>query len=91
MSKPTFENAVTKTVKVDGSAFVYREIGEGAGIPLLLLQHLTGVLDDWDPAVIDGLARRHRVIIFDNRGVGGSDDKTPDTTEIHDVHPDPLA
>ena len=39
------------------------------------------MLDDWDPAVIDGLARERRVIIFDNRGVGRSQGKTPDSVE----------
>lgn len=85
----TFENAVTKTAKVEGTAFVYREIGEGPGIPILCLHHLTAVLEDWDPAVIDGLAKRHRVIIFDNRGVGGSDGKTPDN--IPDMAKDAVA
>jgi pimeloyl-ACP methyl ester carboxylesterase len=75
----TFDNAATKTVKVDGADFAYRVIGEAGGIPIVFLHHLTAVLDDWDPAVIDGLARQHRVIIFDNRGVGGSKGKTPDS------------
>jgi pimeloyl-ACP methyl ester carboxylesterase len=87
--KTTFANAVTQTAKVEGSAFVYREIGEGPGIPILMLQHLRGVLEDWDPAVVDGLAKRHRVIIFDNRGVGGSNGKTPDN--IADMAKDVLA
>ena len=73
----TFDNATTKAVKVDGADFVYRAIGEAGSIPIVFLHHLTAVLDDWDPAVIDGLAQRHRVIIIDNRGVGGSEGKTP--------------
>jgi pimeloyl-ACP methyl ester carboxylesterase len=84
-----FENAVTKTAKVEGTAFVYREIGEGPGIPILFLHHLTAVLEDWDPAVIDGLGQRHRVIIFDNRGVGGSEGRTPDN--IADMAKDAVA
>lgn len=85
----TFENAVTTTTNVEGSAFAYREIGEAPGIPILFLHHLTAVLEDWDPAVIDGVAKRHRVIIFDNRGVGGSDGKTPDN--IADMAKDAVA
>ena len=30
--------------------------GEG-GVPLVLLQHFRGNLDNWDPALIDALAR----------------------------------
>ena len=76
-----FNDAPTQTVKVDGADFAYRVIGDAGGPPIVLLHHLTGVLDDWDPAVIDGLAQQRRVIIFDNRGVGRSQGKTPDSVE----------
>jgi len=77
----TFENATTKSVDVDGTKFVFREIGRPGGVPVLLLHHLTAVLDDWDPKVVDGLATKHHVIAFDNRGVGGSGGSTPKTVE----------
>ena len=77
----TYVDAVTKTVDVSGTSFVYREAGQKNGIPLVLLHHLTAVLDDWDPRTIDSLAQKHRVIAFNNRGVGGSKGKTPDTIE----------
>ncbi len=77
----TFENATTKTVNVSGTPFVYREIGDKGGVPVVFLHHLTAVLEDWDPKTIDGLAAKHRVIIFDNRGVGGSQGTTPDNVE----------
>lgn len=51
------------------------------GVPLVLLHHLTAVLEDWDPAVIDGLASERHVIALDNRGVGGSGGTTPDSVE----------
>ena len=73
----TYEHAPTETVDVGGKRFAYRQFGADAGVPLVLLHHLSAVLDDWDPRVIDGLAVRHRVIVFDNRGVGGSDGSTP--------------
>ena len=47
----------------------------------VLLHHLTAVLDDWDPRVVDGLAAKHHVIAFDNRGVGGSGGSTPTSVE----------
>jgi pimeloyl-ACP methyl ester carboxylesterase len=77
----TFENAATQSVDVNGTNFVYREIGKKGGIPLVLLHHLTAVLEDWDPRVVDGLAAKHHVIVFDNRGVGGSGGSTPKTVE----------
>ncbi|GHH29810.1 alpha/beta fold hydrolase [Lentzea cavernae] len=73
--------AVTRTVDVDGTPFAYRETGLTEGVPLVLLHHFTAVLDDWDPAVVDGLAGRHRVVLVDLRGVGGSGGTTPDTVE----------
>jgi pimeloyl-ACP methyl ester carboxylesterase len=77
----SFNDAPTQTVQVDGDRFAYRVIGDGGGTPVVFLHHFTGVLDDWDPAVIDGLAQQRRVIIFDNRGVGRSQGKTPDSVE----------
>jgi len=68
----TYVDAVTKRVDVNGTSFLYREAGEKNGIPIVLLHHLTAVLDDWDPRTIDSLAQKHRVIAFNNRGVGGS-------------------
>jgi pimeloyl-ACP methyl ester carboxylesterase len=77
----TFENAATKSFDVNGTNFVYREIGKKAGIPVVFLHHLTAVLEDWDPRVVDGLAATHHVVLFDNRGVGGSGGSTPKTVE----------
>ena len=52
----TFENAATKSADVNGTNFVFREIGKKGGVPVVLLHHLTAVLEDWDPRVVDGLA-----------------------------------
>ncbi|MDH6435998.1 pimeloyl-ACP methyl ester carboxylesterase [Streptomyces sp. SAI-144] len=81
MSAATATSAPTKTVDVAGTPFAYREVGTGEGVPLVLLHHVTAVLDDWDPAVIDGLAAERRVILVDLRGVGRSGGTTPDTFE----------
>jgi len=77
----SFENATTKSVDVNGTKFVFREMGKPGGVPVVLLHHLTAVLEDWDPRVVDGLAAKHHVIVFDNRGVGGSGGSTPKTVE----------
>jgi pimeloyl-ACP methyl ester carboxylesterase len=65
----------------NGVDYAYRDTGgdgEG-GVPLVLLQHFRGNLDNWDPALVDALAATRRVIAFDNAGVGGSAGTTPDT------------
>jgi pimeloyl-ACP methyl ester carboxylesterase len=46
---------------------------------LLLLQHFTGTLDNWDPALTDALAAGRELILFDNSGVGRSSGTVPTT------------
>ena len=77
----SYKNAPTRSVPVRGVDFVYRQLGPDDGVPLILLNHLSAVLDNWDPRVVDGLAARRRVITYDNRGVGASGGSTPDTIE----------
>lgn len=63
----------TQTLWAGGTNFAYRELGKHhGGTPLVFLNHLAAVLDNWDPRVVDGIAARHHLIVFDNRGVGGS-------------------
>ena len=76
-----YEHAPTETVDVGGTSFVYRELGPRGGTPLVFLHHFTAVLDDWDPRVIDGIAAHRRVITFDNRGIGATDGKVPNTLD----------
>jgi pimeloyl-ACP methyl ester carboxylesterase len=77
----SFQNAPTHTVSAGGVDFAYRELGPKTGVPVVLLTHLAAVLDNWDPRVVDGIATKHRVITFDNRGVGASTGSTPDTIQ----------
>ena len=62
----------------NGVDYAYRELGDGA-VPLVLLQHFRGNLDNWDPPLLDALAANRRVVVFDNVGVGGSSGVTPGT------------
>jgi pimeloyl-ACP methyl ester carboxylesterase len=66
--------------------YAYRELGDG-DVPLVLLQHFRGNLDNWDPALVDALASDRRVVAFDNVGVGATTGTTPNTVEAmaHDA------
>ena len=75
----TWKNAPTHTITAGGVEFAYRQLGPSTAIPVVFLTHLAAVLDNWDPRVLDGIAAKHRVIIFDNRGVGASSGTTPTT------------
>jgi pimeloyl-ACP methyl ester carboxylesterase len=70
-----------RVVAADGAIeFAYRELGAG-DVPLVLLQHFRGNLDNWDPALVDALAADRRVVTFDNVGVGATTGSTPNTVE----------
>jgi pimeloyl-ACP methyl ester carboxylesterase len=76
-----YEHAPTETIDVAGTRFAYRQLGPSTGVPVIFLTHLAAVLDNWDPRVVDGVAAKHRVITFDNRGLGASSGSTPTTIE----------
>lgn len=42
----------------------------GTGYPLVLIMGLTAHMDWWDKELIDALAERYQVLMFDNRGAG---------------------
>lgn len=71
----------TQTVHAAGIDFAYRDLGPRTGVSVIFLTHLAAVLDNWDPRVVDGIAAKHRVITFDNRGVGASGGSTPATID----------
>src|SRR5262249_14965459 len=64
----------------NGIEYAYRELGEG-DLPLVLLQHFRGNLDNWDPALVDALAADRHIITFDNVGVASTTGTTPNTVE----------
>ena len=74
----TLETAPTHYVEGHGIRFAYRRLGPSTGTPLILLQHFSGNIDAWDPAVVNALAADRPVIAFDNVGVGLSTGQTPD-------------
>jgi pimeloyl-ACP methyl ester carboxylesterase len=71
--------APTQFLQAEHERYAYRRFGHGDGRPLVCLQHFTGTLDNWDPAVTDPLASGREVILFDNAGVGRSSGTVPRT------------
>ena len=72
-------SAPTQFLQASNETYAYRRFGSGPGLPLLCLQHFTGTLDNWDPAVTDPLASGREVILFESAGLGRSTGKVPDT------------
>ncbi|MGH1524429.1 alpha/beta fold hydrolase [Leifsonia sp. L25] len=82
--KPTitsYAEAPTRRVTAGGGTYAYRELGPEGGIPVVFFVHLAGTLDNWDPRIVDAIARERRVITFDQRGVGASTGIVPRTIE----------
>lgn len=72
----------TQFVKGGDVTFAYRELGEhNEGVPVVLLTHLAAMLDNWDPRIVNGIAAKHHVVAFDNRGVGSSSGEPADSIE----------
>ncbi|TCQ99111.1 alpha/beta hydrolase [Neorhizobium sp. JUb45] len=72
-----FVNAPTRTIRVGGTDFAYRDLGTGDVPPLVMLNHWGANLDNFDPCIVDGLAAGRRVIALDYRGVGRSGGEAP--------------
>ncbi|MFF9774143.1 alpha/beta fold hydrolase [Streptomyces sp. NPDC013978] len=68
----THVTAPTQYIEVDGDRFAYRRFGKPSGVPILLVQHLRGGMDHWDPLLTDGLAESREVILFNGRGIASS-------------------
>ncbi|HEY0757985.1 MAG TPA: alpha/beta hydrolase [Acidisarcina sp.] len=79
MSNFTHQTAPTQFVEANGIRFAYRRFGNKQGIPLVFNIHILGNLDNWDPAVTDGLAQGREVILFNNAGVASSSGEVPST------------
>jgi pimeloyl-ACP methyl ester carboxylesterase len=83
----SYADTTSRHVAADNAIeYAYRDLGESE-VPLVLLQHFRGNLDNWDPALVDALAAERRVVTFDNVGVGATSGATPSTVEAmaHDA------
>ncbi|NRI68581.1 alpha/beta hydrolase [Rhodococcus sp. MS16] len=77
----SYAKARTRTVTAGDVTYAYRELGPKGGIPVVFFVHLAANLDNWDPRIADAIAKDHHVIAFDNRGVGASTGKVPDSID----------
>ncbi len=76
----TWKSVATQTITAGDVTFAYRELGkQNGGTPVVFLVHLAAVLDNWDPRIMDGIAAKHHVIAFDNRGIGASSGSPSDS------------
>src|SRR3989442_14717045 len=77
----SYAQAPARTITAAGVTYAYRELGPKGGVPVIFFVHLAATLDNWDPRIIDPIAKNHHVIAFDNRGVGASTGQVPDSVE----------
>ncbi|WP_052200903.1 alpha/beta fold hydrolase [Terriglobus sp. TAA 43] len=70
-------------VTVHGIKLAYRMIGNRSDAPtLVLFQHFTGTMDDWDQDLVEKLAATRPVLIFENAGIGASQGEPPDSVSL---------
>jgi pimeloyl-ACP methyl ester carboxylesterase len=77
----SYAEAPARTVTAGGTTYAYRELGPKGGVPVVFFVHLAATLDNWDPRIVDPIAKNRHVITFDQRGVGGSTGEVPATIE----------
>lgn len=58
-------------VSANGLSIGYRTGGHGPW--LIMVMGRSGTMAEWDPLLIRQLIRNHRVVVFDNRGMGTTD------------------
>ncbi len=77
----SYAEAPARTITAGGVTYAYRELGPKGGIPVIFFVHLAATLDNWDPRIIDPIAKDHHVITFDHRGIGASTGQVPESIE----------
>ena len=67
-SGPDALTAPIRVVRTSAGTVAYRELGSGPA--LLLITGGGASMDGWPPSFVDALAAHHKVVVFDNAGVG---------------------
>jgi pimeloyl-ACP methyl ester carboxylesterase len=60
--------ATVRTVQTKLGRIGYRMVGSGPA--LVLIMGYAGTMETWAPAFVNALSKQHRVVIFDNAGIG---------------------
>ena len=76
-----YKDAPARTITAGGVTYAYRDLGPKGGVPVVFFVHLAANLDNWDPRIVDPIAKGHHVITFDNRGVGASTGRVANSVE----------
>ena len=77
----SYADAPSRIISTGGVSYAYRELGPKGGIPVVFFVHLAATLDNWDPRIIDAVAKNHHVVTFNNQGVGASTGQVPGSIE----------
>src|SRR5262249_57564305 len=75
--------AEVKKAKIDDIEIAYYTMGSGE--PLIMIMGFRGTMAIWDPALLDILSKKYKLILFDNRGVGFSTDTESNTLTISQI------
>lgn len=82
----SYAESPTRTIDTGGVTYAYRELGPKGGVPVFFFVHLAANLDNWDPRIVDAIARNRHVITFNQRGVGASTGKVATTIDAAADH-----
>jgi pimeloyl-ACP methyl ester carboxylesterase len=67
-------NIVAKKINVGDIKIAYKTFGNGP--PIILVSGSANVMDVWSSYFLQELSKNHKVVIFDNRGVGNTTEGT---------------
>lgn len=73
----TAQTVKTSFVETGGVRYAYRRLGPATGIPVIFLHHFRATMDHWDPLLVNLIAEKYPIILFDNAGVGHSSGQIP--------------
>ena len=62
----SYAEAPAGTINAGGVTYAYRELGPKGGIPVVFFVHLAATLDNWDPRIVDPIAKNRHVITLDS-------------------------
>ena len=77
----SYAKAPARTVTTGSTTYAYRELGPKGGIPVVFFVHLAANLDNWDPRIVDAIAKTRHVSPSTSAASAPRPGKVPDTIE----------